>query len=481
VIDLIAKFHTLPPQLRILILLYWSGLCLIHVLNVENRTLPIFFEKRSSEPGVYALLRLILTAVFFAAPFLVFKEWLGLEGVLLAVCLLLFYPWWTARHFAIPLKMPRLTYALAMFGGLEWWSDKPEGPVAVAAWCLSRQRTPSEQSILWAESRLNPARPLRASTVAARAMLAASRGRFIEARTLFESMLLLDRRTAPEAIWLMSFEWLVTDAAARGDWTSVQRFTRHHLAPRVATLLLLARVAQRPRGKRRPTILELLLLRVPFRSLDLSPIFADLPKPSKSHILEWKILVDRWEHFISREQLRQHLLLRAATLEGGDAEAALKELQHLLQSDLMDVIGAAIQKGQTIPEDVPLLNAALNSWRRKLVAELNEIVTRMDERRRWDRVLPAIDEWREFLALHRTYSLLSASGDRSGTAFYTISMRLNIFAVWLLDNKKERAIANAIFRFLVSEAGRNKSPERELYNRNAMVSLQVFPPRRIRK
>src|SRR5262249_29162109 len=151
---------------------------------------------------------------------------------------------------------------------------------------------------------------------------------------------------------------------------------------------------------RRPSILELILLRVPFRSLDLRPIFADVPKPSKSHTYEWKSLVDRWEYFLTREGLRQHLLLRSASLEGGDAEVALKELQNQLHSDLMDVVGSAVQKGETIPEDLPLLKAALNSWRRRLVAELDEIVTRMDERRRRDRVLPAIDEWREFLVLH---------------------------------------------------------------------------------
>jgi hypothetical protein len=419
------------------------------------------------------LLRFILGAAFFAAPLFFLREWIGLESVLLALGLLLFYPWWTARHIAIPLGMPRLAYALTAFNGVEWWNDKPEGPVAAAAWCLSRKRTATEQAITWAEKHLDPARPLRASTVAAHAMLAASRGQLPEARTLFEGMLLFDRRTAPEAIWRLSFEWLATDAAARGDWTAVRRLTRHHLAPRVSTLILLARVAQRPPGTRKASIFEVCLTRVPFRSPDLSPIFADVPISSQPRAGELKSVVEQWESKFGDERLREHLSLRAAALGGGDADAALNQLRQLVQSDLEESIGVAVQNGETISEESPLFKAALNSGRRKLLSELSERVTRMDERRRRDRALPAIDEWKEFLALRRTYSLLCAQGDRngSGTAFYTTCTRLNVFAVWLLDQKKEKAIANAIFRFLLSEAERNKSPDREIISRNAKVSL----------
>ncbi len=422
---------------------------------------------------MFTLFRLILGAAFFAAPLLLLREWLGLESVLLALCLLLFYPWWTARHIAIPLGMPRLAYALTVFNGIEWWNDKPEGPVAAAAWCLSRKRTATEQAITWAEKHLDPARPLRASTVAAHAMLAASRGQLLEARTLFEGMMLLDGRTAPEAIWRLCFEWLTTDAAARGDWTAVRRLTRHHLAPRVSTLILLARVAQRPPGTRKASIFEVFLSRVPFPSPDLTPIFSEVPISSQSRAGELKAIVEQWENKFADERLRQHLSLRAAALGGGDAGAALNQLRQLVQSDLTESISVAVQNGETISEESPLLKAALNSGRRKLLSELSERVARMDERRRRDRALPAIDEWKEFLALHRTYSLLCAQGDRSGsgTAFYTMCARLNAFAVWLLDQKNEKAIANAIFRFLVSEAERNKSPDREIISRNAKVSL----------
>jgi len=435
--------------------------------------MPVNTGGKNRDYGLFMLCRMILAAVFFAAPLLYRQEWLGLESVSLALCLLLFYPWWTARFIAIPLGLPRLAYALTAFTGMEWWCDKPEGPVAAAAWCLSRQKKATEQSITWVEKHLDPARPVRASTVAAHAMLAAARGRLSDARMLFESMLLLDGRTAPEAIWRLCFEWLTTDAAARGDWTAVRRFTRHYLAPRIATIVLLARVAQRPSGTRRASILEVCQSRLPYPSPDLRPIFADVPLSQKTRAGELKNIVDRWENVFADEQLCHHFSLRAAALGGGDAGTVLNQVRQMVQSDLSDSIAAVIQNGETLPENSPLLNAALNSGRRKLLSELSDRVSRMDDRRRRDRALSAIDEWKEFVAVHRTYSLLCAQGDRSGsgTAFYTMCARLNAFAVWLIEQKKESAMANAIFRFLSSEADRNKSPDREIISRNAKFSL----------
>jgi len=496
-----SRFDELDPALRLLVLSYWALLFTIPLYNMTRTRIPVLTESKGGDPGLFTLLRIILVAAFFLAPLLIVKEWLGLQMVLFALCLLLLYPWWTTRYVALPLRMPRLAYALTAFCGLEWWNDKPEGPVAAAAWTLSRQRKTTKEAIAWAEKHLVPARPLRATTVAAHAMLAAARGQLQETRMLFESMLLMDGRFAPAAIWRLCFEWLATDAAARGDWAAVHRFASHYLAPRVPTLLLLADVAGRPPGKRKASIVEVCRSRLPYPSPSLNPILSGGPaqrraseRPStiepnglagalratlestKPQAGELKFLAECWDAVLGDAQLYERLALRSAALGGGDAGAALDRIRQLVQSDLTDAIGAALKNGETIPKDSHLLNAALHSCRRRLLSDLGERIVRMDARRRKDQPLSAIDEWKEFLTLHRIYFSICTSdgGSDNSIAFYTICARLNVFAVWLLDQKKEKAIANAIFRFLVMEAERNNSPDQALLSRNAKASLGTY-------
>jgi hypothetical protein len=499
---LAPTYRSLEPPVRLVVLVYWSALLLIFVYNVRVRTrLPMHTGLKDREPVLLMLFRFILTATFFGAPYLFVREWLGLEILLFAVCLLLFYPWWTTRHIAIPLRMPRLAYALTAFGGMEWWFDKPEGPVAAAAWCLSRQRKATKQSVTWAEKHLVPSRPLRASTVAAHAMLAAVRGQFSEARMLFESMLLLHGRTAPVPMWRLCFEWLATDAAARGDWAAVRRIAAHYLAPRVSTLLLLADLAGRPPGKRKASIVEVFLSRLPFRSPNLKPILSGKPTPrgaskelnivspvslegalrasldsADPHSASLTVLAETWDSILCDEHLRQRLALRSAALGGGDADTTLHQLRQLVESDLTEAIDAVLKNEESVSGESPLLKSALSSRRRRLLTELEERMARLDARRNKDQALPAIDEWKEFLAFHRTYTSIYApdeSPDRT-IAFNMISLRLNSFAVWLHSQKKESVIANAIFRFLLPEARRSNSPSLEILSRNAKLSITDF-------
>lgn len=63
---------------------------------------------------------------------------------------------------------------------------------------------------------------------------------------------------------------------------------------------------------------------------------------------------------------------------------------------------------------------------------------------------------------------LRQQGDRS-LAFSIVGLRLNSFAVWLHDGRKEKTLANALFRFPESEARLTDSPTYKVISRNASI------------
>jgi hypothetical protein len=75
---------------------------------------------------------------------------------------------------------------------------------------------------------------------------------------------------------------------------------------------------------------------------------------------------------------------------------------------------------------------------------------RTDERR----AIPGADEWREWSALAAAHARGArlAGAELRQLAFHKVNGDATHFAVWLFNERKERAIANAIFRFLLGEA-----------------------------
>jgi hypothetical protein len=92
-------------------------------------------------------------------------------------------------------------------------------------------------------------------------------------------------------------------------------------------------------------------------------------------------------------------------------------------------------------------------------------------REQQNQVGSTLDEWRNFVAVHRAYSNVCAAGSKSdrALAFSIAGPPLNSLAVWLHGFRQENAAANAIFRFLETEARLTNSPSYAVIRRNADV------------
>ena len=77
-------------------------------------------------------------------------------------------------------------------------------------------------------------------------------------------------------------------------------------------------------------------------------------------------------------------------------------------------------------------------------------------RRRCDeqRALPAIDEWREWIRLvaHHERGVRLCGADFRRLAFYKVHPDACSLAVWLFNDRAQRPLGNAIFRWLLTEA-----------------------------
>src|SRR4051794_18005720 len=84
---------------------------------------------------------------------------------------------------------------------------------------------------------------LQGETVVAMALLASARGQAKHARELMESVWWIDSRALAPGIIEYAQGWLVTDAAAEGDWKRVLGFVAE--SPDNATMRLFAQLASR--------------------------------------------------------------------------------------------------------------------------------------------------------------------------------------------------------------------------------------------
>ena len=419
----------------------------------------------------------------------------------------LLFPWWVARRVLVPLGLARSAYRLAWFSRVTWRRDKPGGPALAAAWALARARAPASKDLAWVEAKLGASkRALQASSVAALGLLAAAKGQRAEARRLLESVFRFDRRIAVRAVRVISAEWLATDAASEGRWDRIEALATDRSTPWTPTLLLLRQVATLELGEpvppwrlwaawllaphrlrtfsfvrraaRRPSTVETAAEGIPAPSPGFDALGAALHahrafalrEPSAREVASF---AQAWERALGEASLRDRLFQRATVLGGGDPDGALDEVRALVEAELGARATAPRDEHSASPMP-ELLDRALYSRREELYAELEDRMTRMNRRKQERRDLPPAEEWREFTSLTRTYEALCALGGASerAVAHSIIRDRLVNFAVWLFNVRVEKPLANAIFRYLESEAiSLNDPGAAELNRENAACGL----------
>ncbi|WP_438024823.1 hypothetical protein [Sorangium sp. So ce233] len=437
-------------------------------------------------------------------------------ALLLAPLALLIAPWLVARHAIIPLGLPRAAYYVALLSDWTWRADRRGGAALAAAWALCRARRPDPAAEAWIGEQLErgdargdagqrdhagqrggaapaPAEPLRGAGVAAGAMLAAYRGDIEGARALFASVASLDERACPREARRIATGWLAADAAARGDWTAV--IERAAEGGGRATSLLGAIAARLLGDVAAPGAAELWLrwLAAPGRRATLPLLRRALaagggatrpapeePEPCAAKVAEgdlWSRAVllhatlllrprgkvsgddlrrlgGAWDAALEDERAQAELRERALSLGASGAHAALGPLARAVEEDL----AAALRAARVPRAEWDDLGATIGRTRRRLRDELlSEVELACDAlRRRVDekRELPALSEWREWTALRAQYE---AAAGLVGTEFRRLAFPkfhadVCHAAVWLFNTRKERAIANAMFRWLLGEA-----------------------------
>lgn len=171
-------------------------------------------------------------------------------------------------------------------------------------------------------------------------------------------------------------------------------------------------------------------------------------------------LATSWAESLGSVTLARALVARAEQTGSrrGDALAAARES---VTEELTELLGRAEVSRADLPEVPPILAAALARLETRRTAEVEARWRPLEQRVEEERDLPPIDEWREFLALRDAYeAAVAVRGDAARHVLFDDTDRyLSGLAVRLHNDREERALANAMFTWLLGEARRVDDPE----------------------
>jgi hypothetical protein len=412
-------------------------------------------------------------------------------------------PWTTTRLLLIPFGRPRMAYWLARTAEVTFDGDVHGGAALAGAWALLRRREHDEATAAWLEDRLRPAKAqtLGGAGILATGLLLAGRGDRDGARAILRTVVEIDAAACPEAARRLAAGWLAADAAARGAWREVAEIGVGASSGRQAWLL--SAVAQSLLGEplapgrlglwvrwvlapnRRGTLaivrraldaLDGVYVEVdePAAAITSAPIAADdawstalahhaalLTKPIASVEQGDLLTLGRaWDAILEDRAAERILVERALLLGGGSSTQALARLRDDVEADLTALV-LARDVGLEVPQvegEATTPSPTIERVRRRVRDDLLVGVEAASDalRRRIDdkREIPAADEWREWTALRLAYEhgTRLAGQDFRRLAFYKVYPDITGLAVWLFNERHQRPLGNAIFKWLLGEA-----------------------------
>lgn len=455
-----------------------------------------------------------------------------LGGALMAVTVLFAVGlWWMAIPVGLYLMGPMLEPALArhVLAPLGWaqvayWAaraDSTKDPEAYALCSAARAcaRNRSGDAEAFVIARRNRRKPLGDAEVVATAFLAAGRGDAETARALLRSTHELVE--VHPRVRELAGEWLAVDAATRGAWAelhadaiatrwpaspltfflegvaarklgvagapgSLEMTARWLLAPhRRATRALRAIAYVPPPVRPTPSAALTDEPAAPDAPPEAPPARAPLPRAVTAHLALSQTAptptglaatASAWDQALSDPDVRAWLARRALELDAplGAVDRALREVATAVTDDLAR---AADASGLGAPSSRGIVGDALaHKLRHGRLDALEGAYTRWADRRSNGQVLPAIDEWREWVALRAAYDEAVAAGgvDLRRLAFPHAYRCANRMAVWLWNTRDEYALAHAMHRWLLREALAVGDVEAiELCTRNARLAVNT--------
>lgn len=157
----------------------------------------------------------------------------------------------------------------------------------------------------------------------------------------------------------------------------------------------------------------------------------------------------------------RRLTERAVSLGHSGPDAALRELR----AQVAAMIGARLREA-ALPIDQLLATTpagqrasdlgadAAQAVRTQLLDEIEQSCDALHDRTTDKRELPVEDEWREWAALRARYQRVCRLGGLTirRLAWAPLHREACNWAVWLWNERRHKVLANAVFRFLLSEA-----------------------------
>ena len=331
--------------------------------------------------------------------------------------------------------------------------------------------------------------PLQAQTVVTLALLEVARGVLPRARELLESVFWLHPRALPADTLEFTIGWLVTDAAAVGDWSRVRWLVREagrpepigtppqvgvtKLAPDTDVLRFFEALAQRVLTAGPPGDDSSFRVRLPYEAVRFLEAFAptaevspeSAPSDPLGAALQALLCVNQRSPVVLLERaaaladevltsrpLRVTLLERATMLGGGDPDEALDTLRELFEGTLE--AANPLPRGEAGGRLARLLRTARGRRRTALIQGLERDVDRLTDACEAGTAPPIPEVWREFVRIRRNFTLavaLSEPGDHD-VPHLAIVRLVRYLGAWLRLTKKEPHFAHAVFQFLEVEA-----------------------------
>lgn len=407
-------------------------------------------------------------------------------------------PWTTTRLVLIPLGFPRAAYWLTRTAEVTFDGDLHGGAALAGAWALLRRRELDEATAAWLEDRLRLAstQTLGGAGILATGLLLAARGDRDGARAVIRTVIEIDTKACPEAARRLAAGWLAADAASRGAWREVaeigigsgsgrqawllsavaQSLLSEPLAPGRLGLWLRWAIAPNRRGtlsivRRALDVLDGAYLDA--ESKDARPASAALvtddawstalarhaallTKPIDSVEQGDLLTLGRAWDAILEDRAAERILAERALLLGADGSArTLTRLRESVEEDLTAVILArdvGLDERSDAPS--PMLERVRRRVRDSLLVGVESASDALRRRIDDKREIPAVDEWREWTALRIAYDhgTKIAGQDFRRLAFYKVHPDLTSLAVWLFNERHQRPLGNAMFKWLLSEA-----------------------------
>jgi len=431
--------------------------------------------RRPIDPGTLVLMITGLAGIIHLIVIAQRQQFGVVDFTVDVVLLLVSAPWFFARRVFIPLGLVRIAYFFGWLAAIRWRLDRRGGAALAAAWALCHRRKPAPALAAFVERRLDGCVPLRGAAVTAAGLLCAARGDLVGARQILSSVKWLSPTICPPDAALYATEWLAVDAAADGRWRELVA-----MEVRGRTALFLVAVAKRLLGmqpSRTPLVWHWIMARDRLETWPLMRrAWAVSPATPEAQPLEppvvdgdeaeralaahaWLLargprsvdiaaVAKRWDEALESPALRRRAAERALSLAAPSGESALQAMKSAVESDLAAALAGADGALPALGSGV--LGHAVGQVRNQLLTDVETLSAELRQRALDKRALRGIDEWREVIALRAAcdLALLRGGPELMRLAFAKVHPDACKLAVWLWNDRKERALANSLFTWL---------------------------------